>query len=140
VGCGLGNFVHELKLQGKFAIGLENSTYAVKEAAKKGYPVIALNIGTQQFPFPDNSFDIVHCFTTLEYLKTEKEIIHAMKEMSRVCKHTIIFSARFSNTDRITNHDNHTNRTFDFQTEKFWRTLWKRSANNKKLVIIDDEY
>ena len=51
-----------------------------------------------------------------------------MKEMSQVWKNKILFSARLEQDNIGYNFDPHTNKNFDFKTEKFWKDLWKRSS------------
>ncbi|MBU0929949.1 MAG: class I SAM-dependent methyltransferase [Nanoarchaeota archaeon] len=136
VGCGCGNLMQILSKKGKFVMGIENSEYAFKKAIGKKIPVIKLDIGKNKFPFPDKTFDIVHCFGVLEYLKDKNEILNAMKEISRVCKKQIIFSARFDFNKGDDIFDKFTNKELDFKPKDFWLKLWKESGNKKKINIL----
>lgn len=81
LGCGKGKFL-EVAVQRELQVfGLDLSDYAV-EKGKKIVPMAHLLVGdAENLPFPDNCFDYVVSYATLEHIPNQEK---AIQEMSRI--------------------------------------------------------
>lgn len=85
IGCGDGSFTVILRdtLKTRETIGIEISPEAISILEKKGIKACQLDIDEQNFPFTDDSFDIVYCGEVIEHLFNPD---HLLKEIYRVLK------------------------------------------------------
>ena len=82
IGCAKGFLVKAFHDLGVQAEGTDISEYAIKLAPKqvrKNLHIVDSDL--EPLPFPNNSFDLIICMGTLEYMKNHK---HAIKEIKRV--------------------------------------------------------
>lgn len=62
---------------------IDISDELVEVALQKGF--VAINANITQIPYPDDTFDIVHCSHVLEHLRYP-DVIHALDELVRIAK------------------------------------------------------
>lgn len=89
LGCGLGNNLIPLLIEGFEASGIDMSQDAIKKLKmnlKKIKKTSKLKVGLlQNLPYKDNDFDAIVCVQTLAHGKTA-EVKKAVSEMTRVLK------------------------------------------------------
>lgn len=69
VGCGSGLFLEQAKelLPDCKLYGIELNEMYVTDARSKGFEVLSFDV-TQQWPFDDGKFDLIHCSAVIEHL------------------------------------------------------------------------
>lgn len=89
VGCSFGYITSLLERMKYETYGLDVSTYALREAARKRKTYAHLLACDVQYslPFPQKTFDLITCFDVLEHLKKPAK---ALENMYKVCKGVII--------------------------------------------------
>ena len=85
IGCGEGEF---LTLSKDKIVGLDNNIDTLRVCRKKGLKVIRGNV--TKIPFPDKSFDGVHCSHVIEHLYPE-DAYKMLIESGRILKKNGIF-------------------------------------------------
>jgi 2-polyprenyl-3-methyl-5-hydroxy-6-metoxy-1,4-benzoquinol methylase len=78
-GCGGGALLTELTEYGN-VIGLEHSYLALSYCRNRGQENLVLNDG-EEFPFKNNSFEIVVCLDVLEHLKNDFQFLRQIYEI-----------------------------------------------------------
>jgi len=76
VGCALGVFLEMAKLKGWQTMGIEISKEAVEYCRKRGLQIFADTI--EGIKLPENSFDLVTCFQTIEHAREPIELAQAV--------------------------------------------------------------
>jgi len=87
VGCGTGGFTVVAQRAGASAVGVDAEPAAVeicrlKADAEKGGPTCLL-AAAEALPFPDASFDVVYCFSTLEHVESVPATVREMLRVAR---------------------------------------------------------
>lgn len=82
VGCGTGGFLVEAKKSGAIVYGVEPEQEAIDICRIKDIKSVKL-AKAENLPFPNNSFDLVYCYTVLEHVDDPAQ---AILEMIRVAK------------------------------------------------------
>lgn len=98
VGCGPGSITcdfADLAMHGR-VVGVDSSSEVIeqakKEAMRRSMTKVTFEVaGAHKLPYPDESFDIVHCHALLVHLPYP---VAAIKEMRRVCKTGGLIAAR----------------------------------------------
>lgn len=83
VGCGTGGFNRVAEQAGASTWGIDSDTEAVSIAAARLPQGRILCAKAESLPFPDRSFDLVYCFSTLEHV-ADHEL--ALREIVRVLR------------------------------------------------------
>lgn len=88
VGCGTGGFAVIAHARGARVSGFDPDREAVsitkaKVALHGMRPDDFLEATAERIPFPDASFDIVHCYTVLEHVE---DVTQSMREMIRIAR------------------------------------------------------
>jgi len=85
IGCGDGTYTLVLKeaLHTEETVGIEISIVAVGRANDKGIKAYQLDIDEEEFPFENESFDIIYCGEIIEHLFNPD---HLLDEIRRVLK------------------------------------------------------
>lgn len=83
IGAGTGKILQELKQKGWQVEGLESAEKAIQFCKKRGIETKFIDIQNQNFPFANESFDLVIILDVLEHLDDEKKVI---SEIERVLK------------------------------------------------------
>ncbi|KAH9255528.1 hypothetical protein BASA81_006345 [Batrachochytrium salamandrivorans] len=91
VGCGPGSITQGFKQyvgpQGR-VVGMDLEPKVLEQARQVvGTKAEIMQGNAYQLPFPDQSFDVVHCHQMLQHLK---DPVLAIKEMHRVCKRIVV--------------------------------------------------
>ncbi len=84
IGCGLGYFVHYLRLLGIEAHGVEISEYALREAIPQVRSYIKKG-DIRKLPYKDDAFDLVTTFNVLEHVHPD-DVRQALVECKRVSR------------------------------------------------------
>jgi ubiquinone/menaquinone biosynthesis C-methylase UbiE len=98
IGCGKGFLMYEIQkiIASKFIYGLDNSSYAIKNAKKEVKKNIFKHDARKKIKFTDNSFDLVISINTLHNFKLP-EISLALSEMERLGKNKYMCVESFRN-------------------------------------------
>lgn len=88
VGCGTGGFAVTAAKRGARVVGIDPDEPAVviarDKAGRAGLTPKQFQVGVaERLPYPDTSFDVVHCYTVLEHVA---DVDQSMREMLRVAK------------------------------------------------------
>jgi ubiquinone/menaquinone biosynthesis C-methylase UbiE len=93
IGCGDGFGIYLMNKQSviKKITGIDNQTEAIQKAKinLKGIDAMILKADVENIPFPNNSFDCIHCGQTLEHVEDDKK---AIQEIHRVVRKRVVFS------------------------------------------------
>ena len=97
VGCGKGNFLHDLKRWGNYfrvhqtyKIGLDIFDPSLRQAKQVYDEVVKCNV--KNIPFRDNIFDVAVCFQVIEHLQKSEGFI-LLNELERISSGKIILTA-----------------------------------------------
>lgn len=94
VGCGEGSLLRMLKDNGNGAFGIDASESGRASCSKKDINCAVIDISSDRFPLPDDSFDVALCLETLEHLENPH---HCLWEIKRVLKDGGLFIASIPN-------------------------------------------
>lgn len=84
IGCAKGFLVSALRMVGYNAMGIDISEYAVQQANDYVKPFLqTAELGKENLPYDSNSFDVIICMGTLEYVPDQD---FAVSEIDRVLK------------------------------------------------------
>jgi ubiquinone/menaquinone biosynthesis C-methylase UbiE len=83
VGCGTGGFMVKLSREGHKVFGFDMSPVGIRHAGDRGFRTLSVG-NANDFPFKDESFDMVTCIDVLESESVSPE--SAVKEALRVLK------------------------------------------------------
>jgi len=83
IGCGSGLFIKMVCAKGAAANGIDLSNELLAIARKRNPGATLLNQDMDYLPFPDNSFDYVTGFNSIQYAT---DVVHVLKEIKRVLK------------------------------------------------------
>lgn len=83
VGCGTGGFNLVAERAGAAAWGVDTSAEALAIAARRVRGGRLLDAQAESLPFPDGTFDILYCYSTLEHVA---DALRALSEMVRVLR------------------------------------------------------
>lgn len=84
IGCALGGFVSLCKKKGAYAIGLDISHYALRQASKKnGGQFVQADVSTSM-PFGDKTIDVLTMFDIIEHFYDPCPLL---SELYRIIKH-----------------------------------------------------
>jgi ubiquinone/menaquinone biosynthesis C-methylase UbiE len=83
VGCGSGLFIKMLGAKGALVHGIDLCDELLAIAKKRNPEAILLNQDMNYLPFPDNSFDYVTGFNSIQYAEN---VLHVLGEIKRVLK------------------------------------------------------
>lgn len=92
VGCGTGGFHLAARGAGADAWGVDASAEAVALAAARAGAGRLLEAAAEALPFPDRSFDLVYCYSTLEHVADAagavRELVRVLRPGGRLYLHT----------------------------------------------------
>jgi 2-polyprenyl-3-methyl-5-hydroxy-6-metoxy-1,4-benzoquinol methylase len=84
IGCAKGFLVSALRMVGYNAMGIDISEYAVGQANDYVKPFLqTAELGKEDLPYDNNSFDVIICMGTLEYVPDQD---FAVSEINRILK------------------------------------------------------
>jgi SAM-dependent methyltransferase len=84
IGCAKGFLVSALRMVGYNAMGIDISEYAVEQANDYVKPFLkTAELGKENLPYDNNSFDVIICMGTLEYIPDQD---FAVSEINRILK------------------------------------------------------
>ncbi|MBL7058761.1 class I SAM-dependent methyltransferase [Patescibacteria group bacterium] len=140
IGCGCGNLVKEIKMilenrdkKECKVYGIDISKFAVKKA---NVPYVQV-ADCVNIDFPDDSFDFVHILGTFSYLE-KKYIPEAIKEVSRISSHCILFDDVYSVITKEHSDFDQYRKVILSQDE--WLRLWsQKELPFKRIKINGDE-
>lgn len=118
VGCSKGFEVRYFVERGKQAHGIDISDFAISNAETVAKPFVQLYDGLN-FPFKDNSFDVVAAFDVVCFLP-EEIATRVLSEMSRVSRKFVYFRTHvitpYQSPGKIHGQDgcHYSNRSFDW--------------------------
>lgn len=80
-GCGVGQYLHKLKIGAAFAAGLEYDRDFARQASKRAGDVV--RGAGEQLPFTDDTFDLILSHEVLEHVQDDRQ---ALEEIVRVLR------------------------------------------------------
>jgi 2-polyprenyl-3-methyl-5-hydroxy-6-metoxy-1,4-benzoquinol methylase len=83
VGCAYGYTSSILSNLGYETIGIDISTWGIKQAKKQSQCSFLVNDAQNAFPFLNQTFDLVTCFDVLEHLPSPEKVLSAMFAVSK---------------------------------------------------------
>ncbi len=137
VGCGKGYLLYEIKKIIPYAkiIGIDSSSYAIKNAKKEIKKNIFLCRAEQKYPFKRKYFDLAisfGCFHNLEINNLKK----ALNEIQRVSKNTYIMVESYRNENELFNLQCWALTCESFFSKKEWKWLFKEFKYNRNYEFI----
>lgn len=109
IGCGDGYMTNDMARAGRTVTGVDASASGLKFARELSAPSIRYLLAEAcKLPFPDNSFDVVTSFDTIEHIENDVAFV---LEMKRVLKPRGLVIITTCNRQRI----------FDHFSKKHWR-------------------
>ena len=137
VGCGKGYLLYEIKKIIPYAkiIGIDSSSYAIKNAKKEIKKNIFLCKAEQKYPFKRKYFDLAlsfGCFHNLEINNLKK----ALNEIQRVSKNTYIMVESYRNENELFNLQCWALTCESFFSKKEWEWLFKEFGYYRNYEFI----
>jgi SAM-dependent methyltransferase len=81
IGCAKGFVVHCLKKVGIDSVGMDVSSYALRNSPAEVRGLLVRADAEGGLPFRDSSFDLVTCMTTVEHLSDPRELVREVRRV-----------------------------------------------------------